>query len=163
MNISSFRSDAYSSVNDEVSILIDINRRCVLPTYNLLFVGLSFATIISTLHILRHLSFPHDLPFNKKRKRKERKGKKKRNSPQNSLTLNLHISPQRQLLHGHTCSRGLHIVPIRLVDLVHRGEMLHVGEEDVDFEDGVEAGAGGGEDGGEVADALVLWGLGGLV
>lgn len=40
--------------------------------------------------------------------------------------------------------------------------MLHVREEDVDFEDGVEACAGGGEDRGEVADALVLFGLGGL-
>lgn len=35
--------------------------------------------------------------------------------------------------------------------------MLHVREEDVDFEDGVEARAGGGEDRGQVADALVLW------
>ena len=34
--------------------------------------------------------------------------------------------------------------------------MLHVGQEDVDFEDGVEGAAGGGENRGEVADALVL-------
>ena len=89
-------------------------------------------------------------------KKTKRRKRKKRNSPQNSLTLNLHIRPQRQLLYRHTRSRGLHVAPIRLVHVVHRGEMLHFGEEDVDFEDGVEAGAGGGEDGGEVADALVL-------
>ena len=42
------------------------------------------------------------------------------------------------------------------IDLVHVGEILHVGEEDVDFDGVVERCAGGFEDGGEVLDALVL-------
>lgn len=83
--------------------------------------------------------------------------KKGRHLRQNSLTLNLHVRPQRQLLDRHARSRGFYIAPVRFVDVVHGREVLHVGEEDVDFEDGVEACAGGGEDRGEVADALVLW------
>lgn len=89
---------------------------------------------------------------------KETKERKEDNSRQNSLTLNLHIRAQRQLLNRHTRPRGFHIAPVRLVGFVHGREVLHVGEEDVDFENRVEAAAGGGEDGGEVADALVLFG-----
>jgi hypothetical protein len=58
---------------------------------------------------------------------------------QNSLTLDLHIRPQRQLLNSHARPRRLHITPVRLVDIVHGREMLHVREKHVDFEDGVEA------------------------
>jgi hypothetical protein len=76
----------------------------------------------------------------------------------NSLTLNLDIRPQRQLLDRHARAAGLHIAPVLLVGLVHAGEERHVGEEDVDFEDGFEAAVGGLQDGGEVLDGAVLFG-----
>jgi hypothetical protein len=41
--------------------------------------------------------------------------------------------------------------------------VLHIREEDVDFEDGIEAAPGGGEDRGQVADALMLCEFTGLV
>ena len=55
-----------------------------------------------------------------------------------------------------------------LIDLIHRREIAHVGQEDADADDVFETGAGGREDGGEVADALhlllrlereVVWGV----
>ena len=89
---------------------------------------------------------------------KETKERKEDNSRQNSLALNLHIRAQRQLLNSHTRPRGFHISPVRFVGFVHGREVLHVRQENVDFEDRVEAAAGGGEDRGEVGDALVLFG-----
>ena len=95
---------------------------------------------------------------NHKKKREQKKKEIKKDSRQNSLTLNLHIRAQRQLLNSHTRPRGLDISPVRLIGFVHGREVLHVRQENVDFENRVEAAAGGGEDGGEVADALVLFG-----
>lgn len=77
-------------------------------------------------------------------------------SRDNSLALNLHIRAQRQLLHSNTSATRLDIAPVRLVHVVHAREVLHVGQEDVDFENVLQAGFGGFEHGGEVADALVL-------
>lgn len=55
-------------------------------------------------------------------------------------------------------SAGLDVAPVGAVDLVHLGKVAHVGQEDVDLDDLLEAGAGGFEDGGQVLDALVLLG-----
>jgi len=77
-------------------------------------------------------------------------------SRQNCLTLNLHIRPQWQLLDSDARASRFDIAPVRLVNIVHGREVLHVREENVDFEDGVEAAPSGGQYGGEVADALVL-------
>lgn len=79
------------------------------------------------------------------RRKKEKKATK--NLRQHSLTLNLHIRAQRQLLDRHTRPGGLDIAPVRLVGFVHGGEVLHVRQENVDFENRVEAAAGGREDG----------------
>jgi hypothetical protein len=76
----------------------------------------------------------------------------------NSLTLNLNIRPQRQLLDRHARAARLHIAPILLVGLVHVGEERHVREEDIDFEDGFEAAVGGLQDCGQVLDGAVLFG-----
>ena len=92
------------------------------------------------------------------RRRRESEEKDKKYLQQDSLTFNLNIRAQRQLLHSHTRPRGLDLAPVRLVSIVHGREVLHVGEEDIDLEDGGEAAAGGGEDRGQVADALVLGG-----
>ena len=62
------------------------------------------------------------------------------------------------MLDRHARAAGLHIPPVLLVGLVHAGEERHVGEEDVDFEDGFEAAVGGLQDGGEVLDGAVLFG-----
>ena len=86
--------------------------------------------------------------------------RKSKNLRQYSLTLNLHVRPQRQLLDRHTSPRRLHIPPVRLVHFVHSREMLHIRQENIHLEDSVDRGAGSGEDRGEVKDALVLW-LGG--
>lgn len=75
----------------------------------------------------------------------------------NSLTFNLNIRPQRQLLDRHARAAGLHVAPILLVGLVHVGEERHVREEDIDFEGGFEAAVGGLQDGGEVLDGAVLF------
>jgi len=75
-----------------------------------------------------------------------------------SLTLDLNIRPQRQLLDRHARAAGLHIPPVLLVGLVHVGKERHVREEDVDFEDGFEAAVGGLQDCGEVLDGAVLFG-----
>jgi hypothetical protein len=79
------------------------------------------------------------------------------NTNNNSLTLNLDIRPQRQLLGRHARARRLHVAPVLFVSLVHLGEERHVREEDVDFEDGVEAAAGGLQDCGQVLDGAVLF------
>lgn len=73
------------------------------------------------------------------------------------LALNLNIRPQRQLLDCHARAAGPHIPPVLLVGLVHVGEERHVGEEDVDFEDGFQAAVGGLQDGGQVLDGAVLF------
>lgn len=44
---------------------------------------------------------------------------------------------------------------VLLVGGVHFGEVAHVGDEDVNFDDTLEGGAGRGEDGGEVLAALL--------
>jgi hypothetical protein len=75
----------------------------------------------------------------------------------NSLTLNLDIRPQRQLLGRHARASRLHAAPVLLVGLVHFAKERHVREEDVDFEDGVEAAAGGLQDCGQVLDGAVLF------
>lgn len=74
-----------------------------------------------------------------------------------SLTLNLNIRPQRQLLGRHARASRLHIAPVLLVGLVHLGEERHVREEDVDFGDGFEAAVGGFQDCGQVLDGAVLF------
>ena len=91
------------------------------------------------------------------RRRRESEEKDKTSLQQDSLTFNLNIRTQRQLLHSHTRPRRLDLAPVRLVSIVHGREVLHVGEVDVDFEDGGETASGCGEDRGQVADALVLW------
>lgn len=53
-------------------------------------------------------------------------------------------------------SAGLDITPVGGVNLVHLGKVVHVGEEDVDLDDLLQAGAGGLKNGREVLDALVL-------
>ena len=58
-----------------------------------------------------------------------------------SHTLNLHIRPKRQLKDGHTTPRwlGIFAEPLR-VHLVDGRKVLHVGDEDVDFDDFVDVG-----------------------
>jgi hypothetical protein len=75
----------------------------------------------------------------------------------NSLTLNLDIRPQRQLPGRHARASRLHVAPVLLVGLVHLAKERHVREEDVDFEDGVEAAVGGLQDCGQVLDGAVLF------
>ena len=79
----------------------------------------------------------------------------------NSLTLNLDVRPQRQLLDGHARAAGLDGSPVLFVGVVHVGEERHVREEDVDLDDGVEVTVGRLQDGGEVLDYAVLLKRGG--
>lgn len=53
-------------------------------------------------------------------------------------------------------SARLDITPVGGIDLVHLGKVVHAGEEDVDLDNLVNAGASGLEDGSEVLDALML-------
>lgn len=57
---------------------------------------------------------------------------------------------------GNSRSARLDIAPVGGVDFVHLGKVIHAGEEDVDLDDLVEAGASGLEDSRQVLDALVL-------
>ena len=57
----------------------------------------------------------------------------------------------------HVRPAGLDVAPVGLVDLVHGGEVVHIGEEDVDLDDVLDGGAGLLEDGRQVLDALVLF------
>jgi hypothetical protein len=57
---------------------------------------------------------------------------------------------------GNSRSARLDVSPIGGVDLVHGSKVGHVRQEDVDFDDLCDVGAGGLEDGGQVLDALVL-------
>lgn len=58
---------------------------------------------------------------------------------------------------GHLRSARLYFTPILAVDLVHGCEVVHIGEEDVDFYNLVEVGAGRFKDGTKVLDTLVLY------
>ena len=72
--------------------------------------------------------------------------------------LNLDIRAQRQLMHRNTRPNRLRILAENLrIYLVHSGEILHVGQKDVDFDDVVDGWAGGGQDGGEVREGLFLF------
>ena len=53
-------------------------------------------------------------------------------------------------------SARLDVAPVQGVDLVHLGEVIHVGQEHVDLDDVLEASASGLQDGLQVLDALVL-------
>lgn len=53
-------------------------------------------------------------------------------------------------------SARLDVAPVGAVDLVHLGKVAHVGQEDVDLDDLLQASAGSLEDGRQVLDALVL-------
>src|SRR6266568_6400646 len=55
-----------------------------------------------------------------------------------------------QLAHGHRGARRIGLHHVARVELVHRGEVRHVAEEDRRLHDPVEPGAGGVEDRGEV-------------
>lgn len=57
---------------------------------------------------------------------------------------------------GNVRPAWLDIPPVLHVDRVHLGKVVHVGQEDVDLDDLVDARAGGLEDVGQVLDALVL-------
>lgn len=48
------------------------------------------------------------------------------------------------------------LAPIRLIHLIHLGEILHIVDEDIHLDGVFEACARGGEDCGDVFDALVL-------
>ena len=53
--------------------------------------------------------------------------------------LNLDIRAQRQLMHRNTRPNRLRILAENLrIYLVHSGEILHVGQKDVDFDDVVD-------------------------
>jgi hypothetical protein len=52
----------------------------------------------------------------------------------------------------------LHITPVLHVDRVHLGEVIHVGQEDIDLDDLVDIGTGFLENVAQVLDALVLFG-----
>jgi hypothetical protein len=69
-----------------------------------------------------------------------------------SNALDLHRHALGQLLHRDAAARGL-VRKVLSVDAVHLGEVRHVGEEDVDFYDALDADAGRGEDRLDVVDA----------
>ena len=69
--------------------------------------------------------------------------------------LDLDVDTLGQLVHGDAGTGGL-VDEVLLVLVVHGGEVCHVGQEDVDLDDLVDAGAGSLEDLGQVLDALVL-------
>ena len=59
-----------------------------------------------------------------------------------SRQLNLDIGTKRQLMNSNTSPARLRLLREEgVVDLVHGGEVLHVGEEDVDFDDVFDAAA----------------------
>ena len=68
--------------------------------------------------------------------------------------LNLDWDILWQLLDGNARSRWL-VCEELLVGSVHLGEVVHGGDEDVDLDDALEGGAGGGENGREVLAALL--------
>jgi hypothetical protein len=53
-------------------------------------------------------------------------------------------------------SARLDVSPVRGVDLIHLGKVVHVGQEDVDLDDIAEIGSGSLKDCAQVLDALVL-------
>lgn len=69
-----------------------------------------------------------------------------------SNALDLDIGILGQGLHGHAATGGLVDHPLGVL-LVHRGEVTHVGEEDVDLDDLLDGRASGGEDGLQVLEA----------
>ncbi len=72
--------------------------------------------------------------------------------------LNLHIRPQRKLIHRHTSPDRLRVlIKEPLIHLIHSREILHVGEEDVNFDRVVNMRAGCLKDRREVLETLLLW------
>lgn len=50
-----------------------------------------------------------------------------------------------------------HISPICHVHLIHRREIIHIGQKDIDFDDVIDIRPRGGEDGCEIGYTLVLF------
>ena len=61
-------------------------------------------------------------------------------------------------MHRHACPSRFHIPKPLLILLVHSGEVVHGGQEDIDLDDVVDGGAGFGEDVREVDETLFLLG-----
>ena len=64
---------------------------------------------------------------------------------------------QRLAFQNNSRSARLDVAPVGGVDLVHLGEVVHVGKENIDLDDLLEAGASCLKNGRKVLDALVLY------
>lgn len=69
-----------------------------------------------------------------------------------SRQLNLNIRTKRQLMHRNTSPARFRLLREEgLIDLVHGGKVLHVGQENIDFDHVVDVASGCFEDLGEVS------------
>lgn len=71
--------------------------------------------------------------------------------------LNLNISSKRQLVNRNAGPAGFRFLVEDLsIDFVHRGKVLHVRQEDVDFDDVANAASGGIQHCAEIGQRLSL-------
>jgi hypothetical protein len=71
--------------------------------------------------------------------------------------LNLNIRPHRQLVHRHTSPARLRLLREKgSVLLIHSSEVLHIGQEDINFDDIIDAAPGCLKNFGEIGECLFL-------